>query len=81
MHGHFPCLSRDVWLAGVLDAHGKDVTTVAVISPYKAQVSLLRRRFETARIDMSRVDFATVDGYQVTTILCSPGEGTKWKHV
>jgi hypothetical protein len=56
-----------VHLAALMHAHGKAVGNVAVISPYKAQVSTVQRRFDRVHSakDLARVHFATIDGFQV----------------
>lgn len=38
---------------------------MAVLSPYKAQVALLQRRFRARAPLLDRVEFGTVDGFQV----------------
>lgn len=40
--------------------------TVAVLTPYRAQLSALRRAFNLqSEAEKARVDFGTVDGFQV----------------
>ena len=58
--------------AGLRTYFADEVGTVAVLTPYKAQVPLLRNKFREVirerRLDreaLQCVDFATVDGYQV----------------
>ena len=38
---------------------------MAVLSPYKAQVALLQRRFRARAPALDRIEFGTVDGFQV----------------
>lgn len=59
---------------GVLSSYRGDVGSIAVISPYKAQVSTLREEFRRAlggeaAITAANIEFGTVDGFQV----CSGG--------
>lgn len=53
--------------AGLLKHHVAEVGTVAVLTPYKAQVGVLRSAFMSrcGEEALSSVDFATVDGFQV----------------
>ena len=50
--------------AGLASAHGAALRSVAVLSPYKAQVALLQRRFRARAPLLDRVEFGTVDGFQ-----------------
>ena len=47
---------------------GPDVASVAVLTPYKAQLVLLKSAFagQHSKSALANVDFATVDGFQVT---------------
>ena len=57
-----------MWLAaGLMQYFGPEVASVAVLTPYKAQLSLLRSTFarQHAKSTLSNVEFATVDGFQV----------------
>ena len=51
---------------------GPEVTSVAILTPYKAQLALLRSTFARhhATIALANVEFATVDGFQVRTYSC-----------
>lgn len=51
--------------AGLASGHGAELRSVAVLSPYKAQVALLQRRFRARAPLLDRVEFGTVDGFQV----------------
>jgi superfamily I DNA and/or RNA helicase len=56
--------------AGVLQAYPGEVGSVAVISPYKAQVMALRDEFRRAfggeaAVAAAGIEFGTVDGFQV----------------
>lgn len=55
------------WTAGVMRDFGPDVATVAVLTPYKAQLVLLKSAFagQHSKSALANVDFATVDGFQV----------------
>ena len=47
---------------------GPEVASVAVLTPYKAQLALLKAAFaaQHPKAALSGVEFATVDGFQVT---------------
>jgi hypothetical protein len=56
--------------AGVLQSNPGEVGSVAVISPYKAQVMALRDEFRRAfgseaAVAAAGIEFGTVDGFQV----------------
>lgn len=55
------------WTAGVMRDFGPDVASVAVLTPYKAQLMLLKSVFagQHSKSALANVDFATVDGFQV----------------
>ena len=55
-----------VCAAGLASSYGAELRSVAVLSPYKAQVALLQRRFRARAPLLDRVEFGTVDGFQVT---------------
>ena len=46
---------------------GPEVTSVAVLTPYKAQLALLKSAFAAhhSKSALANVEFATVDGFQV----------------
>lgn len=55
---------------------GPEVASVAVLTPYKAQLSLLKSAFagQHSKSVLASVEFATVDGFQVTqsqTVHCT----------
>lgn len=59
-----------VTCTGVLSAYRDDVGSIAVISPYKAQVSALKEEFRRmlggdAALTAANIEFGTVDGFQV----------------
>ena len=47
--------------------YGHEVGSVAVLTPYKAQLALLQSTFRRShsKAVLTNVDFATVDGFQV----------------
>lgn len=47
---------------------GPEVASVAVLTPYKAQLALLKSAFaaQHSKAALAGVEFATVDGFQVT---------------
>lgn len=47
---------------------GPEVASVAVLTPYKAQLALLKSAFaaQHSKSALASVEFATVDGFQVT---------------
>ena len=53
--------------AGLLEYNAEEVGTVAVLTPYKAQVGVLRSTFfsRCSEEALDRVYFATIDGFQV----------------
>ena len=53
--------------AGLLQRYGDSVGSVAVLSPYKAQVGALRALFQARHgaHNLTSVTFATIDGFQV----------------
>ena len=70
VEGHCCChmLASGHTGAGLLRRYGDSVGSVAVLSPYKAQVRALRALFQNrhgAR-DLAGVTFATIDGFQVS---------------
>jgi hypothetical protein len=62
-----------LYSAGMMKDHGKALGSVAVLSSYKAQVKALRSQFERMHgtATMAAVEFATIDGFQVTDSNCS----------
>ncbi len=53
--------------AGLLKRHAEDVREVALLTPYRAQLSVLRRAAlrELDERALLNVTFATIDGFQV----------------
>lgn len=47
---------------------GPELASVAVLTPYKAQLALLKSAFAAhhSKSTLANVEFATVDGFQVT---------------
>ena len=65
-------------ITGLLKRHGEDVREVALLTPYRAQLGVLRRaaQRELDEKALLTVTFATVDGFQVHIAACgSWGEG------
>lgn len=63
---------------GLLKRHGEDVREVALLTPYRAQLGVLRRaaQRELDEKALLTVTFATVDGFQVhIAACCALGEG------
>lgn len=57
----------------MLQSYRGDVGSIAVISPYKAQVSALRYEFRRAlggdaALTAANIEFGTVDGFQVRSV-------------
>ena len=52
--------------AGLLRKHGEDVREVALLTPYRAQLSVLRRaaQRELDEKALLNVTFATIDGFR-----------------
>lgn len=52
---------------GLIREYGHDVASVAILTPYKAQLALLRSSFarQHSKSALANVEFATVDGFQV----------------
>ena len=53
--------------SGLMTDFGHEVASVAVLTPYKAQLALLRSTFARhhSKSVLGNVEFATVDGFQV----------------
>lgn len=54
--------------AGLMREFGHEVASVAVLTPYKAQLALLKSTFagQHLKTALANVEFATVDGFQVS---------------
>jgi len=52
---------------GLMREYGHEVASVAILTPYKAQLALLRSTFagQHSKAALANVEFATVDGFQV----------------
>lgn len=57
---------------GLLKRHGEDVREVALLTPYRAQLGVLRRAAQRELDEQAllTVTFATVDGFQVDIAVC-----------
>ena len=53
---------------------GHEVSSVAVLTPYRAQLALLKSTFagQHLKTALAHVEFATVDGFQVTLSIAVP---------
>ena len=56
---------------GLMREYGHEVASVAILTPYKAQLTLLRSTFaaQHSKAALANVEFATVDGFQVCLFL------------
>lgn len=56
-----------VHAVGLMREYGHEVASVAILTPYKAQLALLRSTFagQHSKAALANVEFATVDGFQV----------------
>lgn len=54
-------------VVGLMREYGHEVASVAILTPYKAQLGLLRSTFaaQHSKAALANVEFATVDGFQV----------------
>lgn len=68
--------------AGLLKRHGEDVREVALLTPYRAQLGVLRRaaQRELDEKALLTVTFATVDGFQVHKTFPDWGMGFRAEH-
>ena len=66
MYKHVGVLS-----VGLIREYGHEVASVAVLTPYKAQLALLRSSFarQHSKSALANVEFATVDGFQVRCLI------------
>jgi len=60
-------LSLVVPAVGLMREYGHEVSSVAILTPYKAQLALLRSTFaaQHSKAALANVEFATVDSFQV----------------
>lgn len=54
-------------VVGLMREYGHEVASVAILTPYKAQLTLLRSTFaaQHSKAALANVEYATVDGFQV----------------
>lgn len=67
MNSHISIWDKVFAVAELLKKYHEEAMSlsVAVLTPYKAQHSLLRSHFRSYGMNLSNVEFATVDGFQV----------------